>query len=366
MNDEIQVRFLRDRDHGGPADQAVAVAEELATFVAAAQASVHVAIYDFRLGAELAAPVVTALTTTAARGVEVRVAYDYEGKPAEQSVEAFAALGGDPAPLGTHEWVHTQFDGTLVELRPIDPGSQLMHDKYVIRDGATGAAVVWTGSTNFTDDAWTHQENNVITVAAADVAAGFERDFDQMWESGRITGSGAGDTGATTVGSTRVEWAFAPADGTTIESRYAELVRRARSRVVVASMVLTSRTILAALDDALTRGVSVTGIYDAGQMDPIVRQWRRSPTGAETAALFERVAGSLVSKRSEPYSPTSLHNFMHHKVLVVDDTVATGSFNLSRNATRNAENSLVLAGAEVAETYADAIAELVAAYGGVG
>jgi phosphatidylserine/phosphatidylglycerophosphate/cardiolipin synthase-like enzyme len=43
-------------------------------------------------------------------------------------------------------------------------------------------------------------------------------------------------------------------------------------------------------------------------------------------------------------------------VLVVDDTVATGSINLSRNATRNAENGLIFTAPEVAETHEAAIA----------
>ena len=98
-------------------------------------------------------------------------------------------------------------------------------------------------------------------------------------------------------------------------------------------------------------------------MDPIVDRWQESDTGRGSAALFEEVARHLAAKHSEPYSPTSLHNFLHDKVLVVDDTVATGSFNLSRNATRNAENSLIIAVPAVADAYVREIEELVATYG---
>lgn len=42
--------------------------------------------------------------------------------------------------------------------------SHLMHSKYVVRDGIASSATVWTGSTNFTDDAWTRQENNIIQI----------------------------------------------------------------------------------------------------------------------------------------------------------------------------------------------------------
>ena len=62
---------------------------------------------------------------------------------------------------------------------------------------------------------------------------------------------------------------------------------------------------------------------------------------------------TLVSKRSTPFTPTGLHDFMHNKVLVCDDTVATGSFNLSSNATHNAENSLVVVDHALADSTGD-------------
>ena len=70
----------------------------------------------------------------------------------------------------------------------------------------------------------------------------------------RITGTGAGDGGSTAVTGGTVDWAFSPADGPAIDSRYAALVDAATTRVVVASMVLTSPTILTALVTAARRG----------------------------------------------------------------------------------------------------------------
>jgi len=98
-------------------------------------------------------------------------------------------------------------------------------------------------------------------------------------------------------------------------------------------------------------------------MGPIVAQWRASAHGAATADLFESVAAHLAHKRSAHYTPNGLHNFLHDKVLVLDQaTVATGSFNLSSNATRNAENSLVITDPATAHHYAAAIDTLVATY----
>jgi phosphatidylserine/phosphatidylglycerophosphate/cardiolipin synthase-like enzyme len=81
-------------------------------------------------------------------------------------------------------------------------------------------------------------------------------------------------------------------------------------------------------------------------------------------ALQEIVAGAhLVGKNSTPYTPTSKHDFMHNKVLVVDDTVITGSYNFSRSAEFNAENILFIESPPIAETYSAYIDHLIQKYG---
>ena len=37
--------------------------------------------------------------------------------------------------------------------------------------------------------------------------------------------------------------------------------------------------------------------------------------------------GNLVGKKSTPYTPTSKHDYMHNKIMVLDDAVLTGSYN---------------------------------------
>ena len=44
---------------------------------------------------------------------------------------------------------------------------------------------------------------------------------------------------------------------------------------------------------------------------------------------------------------------MHNKILVVDDTVITGSYNFSRSAQYNAENILFIESAALAQVYSD-------------
>ncbi len=53
---------------------------------------------------------------------------------------------------------------------------------------------------------------------------------------------------------------------------------------------------------------------------------------------------------------------MHNKVLVIDNTVITGSFNFSRSAQFNAENILFLESAPLADVYSAYIDHLKSKY----
>ena len=341
----IQTLFLRDTRHGGPADQAEVVARKLTSFVRQATATIDVAIYDFRLSDALARPVVEALSKAAARGVSVRIAFD-AGKPVTATRAMFAMLAADPAPSGTAQWVANHFGNTDVQIRAITaPSGQLMHSKYIVRDGgpgadAAGSAAVWTGSTNFTDDAWTLQENNIITVSSAEVAAGYRRDFDDLWTVGSIKKTGAGAAGTATGTGASVAWDFAPGDGSGIDAALAGAIAAARNRIVLATMVLTSHAVLSALVTAIGDGVLVSGIYDSGQMGPIEREWAKHASDAQVSSDWRIVKENLVAKKSTPYTPNGPHDFMHNKVLITDDHLITGSYNISANAERNAENQL--------------------------
>jgi phosphatidylserine/phosphatidylglycerophosphate/cardiolipin synthase-like enzyme len=362
MNDAVNVTFLRDRNHGGAAGQGQAVADQLAAFIAAATSSIDLAIYDFRLSdPALVSTVIGALTAAADRGVAVRIGYD-AGKPAVATVETFAALQADPAPPGTGDFLNAQLGDSKVALQPIKAGGQLMHSKYVVRDATSARAAVWTGSTNFTDDAWSRQENNVITIASHAVARAYRTDFDEMWASGTITGAGKGDIGHTQIGGYNIGWDFCPGDGPAVNKALAARVKGAKSRLVVAAMVLTSHEVLGALAAAVDRGMPLTGIYDSGQMDPIVKEWRLNAKDTAVVADWEKVSAHLAHKRSLPYKPTGTHNFMHLKVLLADDVLTTGSYNFSANAEHNAENQLHVADPATVSAYADYLDAVIAAY----
>jgi phosphatidylserine/phosphatidylglycerophosphate/cardiolipin synthase-like enzyme len=68
------------------------------------------------------------------------------------------------------------------------------------------------------------------------------------------------------------------------------------------------------------------------------------------------------AKTSTPYSPGSIHDFMHAKCLIADDTVFVGSFNFSHSGEENAENVLEIESPEVADTFAAYVDRLVERY----
>jgi phosphatidylserine/phosphatidylglycerophosphate/cardiolipin synthase-like enzyme len=352
---DLAVRFLAEGEQ-----RATDVAEWLAEFIRGTQRSLDIAIYDFRLSEPLREMVVAALRERAEAGVTIRIAYD-AGKPSALNHEA----GMDPAPGGTGEFI----ESLGYPARPIG-GMKLMHHKYVVCDAGLPSARVWTGSTNLTDDSWTLQENNIVQLRSDALAEAYAQDFAELWEAGDIGNSGASDGRWADVvyanAPAKVHLLFSPGNGPAIDYEVARHVAQARRRVRICSMLLNSGALIAALNDVLRIGAAaVDGIYDQTQMEEVLLQWREVPHNHWKISAVQDIvrAAQLVGKRSTPYTPTSRHDFMHNKVLVVDDTVITGSYNFSHSAELNAENILLIESPALAETYSRYIDHLMTRYG---
>ena len=342
--------------------QAAAVAQLLVEFIAPAQQTLELAIYDFRLSPLVAAPVVAALQAARERGVQVRIAYD-----ADKSATPLLVAGMDPAPSGTGAFVQT----LGVPWRRIG-GQKLMHHKYLIRDGGTDQAVVWTGSTNFTDDAWTLQENVIMQLAAPEIARAYQRDFEQLWQRGTIEDTGNFDIGLAMVpygnSQSYVQTMFSPGRGPSIDYDLAATISKARRRIRICSMLLNSGAFISALGDQLHAGlVPVDGIFDQTQMAEVLVQWQDVPHNHWKIGAVQEIIrdAGLVGKRSTPYHPGTPHDFMHNKTLLVDDTIITGSYNFSHSAEANAENVLMIVSTPLAAAFSDYIDHLLAHYGAI-
>jgi phosphatidylserine/phosphatidylglycerophosphate/cardiolipin synthase-like enzyme len=98
----------------------------------------------------------------------------------------------------------------------------------------------------------------------------------------------------------------------------------------------------------------------------VVQQWTANRNVSWKLPLLRQVmAGPFTGKESTPYGDGTVHDFMHAKVVVCDDTVFAGSFNLSRSGERNAENVLEIEDAAIAERLAAFVDEIRAKYGPV-
>jgi phosphatidylserine/phosphatidylglycerophosphate/cardiolipin synthase-like enzyme len=235
-----------------------------------------------------------------------------------------------------------------------------------VRDALLPSAAVFTGSANYTNDSWGLQENNLIFVGSQSLATSYARDFADLWSRGRIRENYGNDDVATIgVGDVDVAVGFTPGESPAVLKEIVGAITGAGTTLRVASVVISSGPILAALSEAIDRGVAFDGLYDGPQMDQVERQWRAANVGADKVNTWHKVAHRLARKNSIPFdihNPHQPHNFMHNKLVVADDTVIMGSFNLSNHAMGNAENVLMIKDAKLAQRYAGYLAEVIAKY----
>jgi phosphatidylserine/phosphatidylglycerophosphate/cardiolipin synthase-like enzyme len=137
-------------------------------------------------------------------------------------------------------------------------------------------------------------------------------------------------------------------------SRIAKMIRRSRTRVRICSPVITTGPVLGTLAQVIAdHSVDLAGCVDATQVREVVHQWRANRNVSWKLPLLQQVmAGPFTGKVSTPYGDGTVHDFMHAKVCVCDDTVFVGSFNLSRSGEKNAENVLEIEDAAIAERLA--------------
>ncbi len=340
-----------------------AVADYLAAFIRGASATLDLAVYDFRLDGSAGDKMKAALKERAGAGVAIRILFD-SASAAGQGDEP----GNDMTPGGTAEFLdHIQDIAQLKGITGVQPRHPdkhaLMHNKYIIRDALSPAAAVLTGSSNFTNDAFGLQENNIAVLRSHDLASYYKTDFDDLWNADEILpSSGLRDTGTVSIGGVPVTVSFAPGEGQSITREIVQAIDAAEDKITVASMLYSSGPILAALSEAIDRGVTVEGVCDGTQMEGVVQQWRQSGVGEDKINTWEKVRARLSAKPSIKYGPDVPHNFLHIKVLVADNTVVTGSFNFSNSARGNAENVLVIRDASLAAGYRAFIQSLIARY----
>jgi len=333
------------RDGGQPASD---VARRLHDFLSGANETLDVAVYDLNLGPGTEELVVGALETAGARGVSVRLAYNADHRnpipvppPPECAPEDVARLH--------------------VPTRAIAGIPDLMHHKFVVRDHAA----VWTGSTNWTDDSWSREENVLVTAESEALAAAYTIGFEQLWRTGDVESSGKVEPRPVAVGGVEVRPWFCPGYGDALSHRVAKAIGRARRRVRICSPVITAAPVLATLAQVVSDGrIDVAGCVDLTQIRQVIFQWATNGVTGWKIPLLRTILerAPFSGKASTPWGPGTVHDYMHAKVTVADDVVFTGSFNLSHSGEQNAEDMLEIHDAALADRLARFVDDVRARY----
>ncbi|TAN32545.1 hypothetical protein EPN29_07915 [bacterium] len=317
----------------------------------------EIAIYDLRLDTGPSATILAAFEAAQKRGVTVRLLFnqDHPGIP-------------EPPPAEVDWTFIDRLRSIGIEVKPVPGVPDLMHHKYVVRDAGTPLASVLSGSTNWTNDSWNREENAMFTIASSEIAADYRADFEELWERPVVATSGRiSSPWSVLADGTRVRPYFCPGRGMKLVHAMARSIASARRRIRVCSPVITSGPILGTLAEVCEHpGIDISGVYDATQMDEVQHQWADQASSAWKITAFHSIASAVRfgAKRSTPYAKGSVHDFMHAKILVADDYVYAGSFNLSHSGEQNAENVIQVESAALADGCAAYIDRVAARYGG--
>ena len=349
------ILFLTD---GG--QDAILAADRIVGFVEGARKTIDLAIYDAHFDAlksdstDPGNRIIEAINAAEKRGVTVR-----------------AVFNDDDGPQGPYPFTHEGRSGpnflarltNAVPTEGVDGRYDLMHHKYIVRDVAISAnAAVLTGSTNWTRDSFTRMENAILVVPGQGLANAFTRDFEQLWRKRDVEGSGAFDSEWTTLdyrgAPFRTRAFFSPGRGRTMSAQIARRVAEARVRIRICSPVITSTPILGAVAEVVSdKRVEIAVVTDGTQMRQVLEQWKSDGRGSWKIPLYRLMqnSGVLAEKRSTPYAPEALHDYMHAKMVVADNWVLTGSFNASHSGEQNAENIVEIESAAFANECAQFI-----------
>ncbi len=294
-----------------PANYSNSIEQRLIEFIDVSQTSIHIASFEFDL-----IPVAEALIAAHNRGVDVRWVTDDE-----HGLEADTEPGGG-------QFAMLQNAG--IEVRS-DTRSALMHNKFWIFDGE----VLWTGSTNITKNGIFVQDNNTIVFEAPELAAIYEREFQEMWdgEFGPRSPSQLADQ-SVVINGTPIQVIFTSEDPV-LETTIIPLLNGATASIRFLAFSFTDYPLANAMIQRAQQGVDVAGVFDKTQA---------GGRGAEFGTLF--CAGV-------PVRHDGNKQFMHNKVIVVDARyVVTGSFNFSTSAEEsNDENVIIIDNPEIAQLY---------------
>lgn len=308
------------------------VADTLASYINRTNYTLDICIYNWDHSVD-ANKIITAVNNAYNRGVKVRIIND--GSSQNSAINS----------------INSQIP---VLTSPQGSDYTIMHNKFVIMDANASnpdLPIVWTGSTNFTDNQLTIDANNVIIFQDQSLARGYKMEFDEMWgDSSQIAPPnltlsrfGQFKTDNTPheylIGGKRVESYFSPSDQ--VNTQLIKTIQTADYDLYFALMVITRSDLGYALHDQIQQHtLTAKGIIDDASTSP-------TPYGILSPLMGQNLA-------------VNGHNWIfHHKYLLVDasntssDPVTlTGSHNWSSGADqKNDENTVIVHDAAITNQY---------------
>jgi len=324
-----------------------------------------VAIYDLDL-VDIAAAIVNAK----ARGVTVRLITEEDNNPLNLENEpAFFVLDAGNVP-----WIDDTEDGSA--------GSGLQHNKFIIVDGAR----VLAGSTNFTQSGMlgdldingqvvnNGNANNIVVIQSTQMAAVYTTEFNQMWGDGpgglqnSLFGLSKVDHVLETVYTDnegiRIDVQFSPKSstqyaGSTLDN-IQTYVSQATSRIHIAQFAFSHQDVADRMEEQHDLGADVKAVGDNSfqtryfsEMNDIGGVVVLNPNGVEEVDSVTGAPNNAWTDPGQSFKDGLLPNDkLHHKYLILDDVVLTGSHNISTaGAFTNDENMFIIHDTTVAAKF---------------
>lgn len=338
LNGKIKVYFTKSVDtsvsKGVYAEQLFkAVDDTLVAYINRAKYSLDIAIYNYTYASTIA-DIAAAINNAYSRGVKVRIIYD-------------GSVGNTGIP---------NISSSVPKVAsPQGSNYNIMHNKFVIIDaGSTNAtdAIVWTGSTNWSNNMFYLDANNVVIIQDKSLALAYRMEFEEMWgDTGMIPNTTNSRFGQYKTDNTPHQFVI---DGKTVEL-YFSPSDDANAKIINAINKADNDLEFCMLQ--FTRSDIANAIISKAQGAGFVAMGVEDPSGL--------LVGQTVYNNMKAVMGDSLltdnqsNSTLHHKYLIVDQSnsmadpiVLTGSHNWTTSAnTTNDENTLIIHDSTIANVF---------------
>ena len=311
-----------------------AFSDTVAAYISRAQQTLDIAIYNF--DNTNTASITSAINNAYNNGVQIRIICDGSNANAGMATlnPAIPIVNSPTLPFGYFGIMHNKF--MVIDANSSNPNQP----------------IVWTGSTNFTDDQLNNDANNIIIFQDQALAKSYTIEFEEMWgSSGAQPNSALAKFGPDKsdntphefiIGGKRVENYFSPSDN--VNNQILNSINAADNELYFALLVFTRYDLAYGIEDRILNH----GVFSAGILDDSIN------SNTVYTILLPQMPGNLLV-----YDHAGQPGIMHHKYLIADQSsatsdalVLTGSHNWSTSANaKNDENTVVVHGRDIANQY---------------